>query len=354
MQPGPNRITRRSTDSALTIEIPQSYSQLNQTKQDRIKERPRTYCGCGWPHHLLLPKGTERGLPFDLFVMLTNGDEDYVAPRNNPRRASGECKPAPIYCGRLNDTYPDARPMGYPFDRLPYNAPRSWWDRPRVVETLEEYTSGIPNAAMAQVTITHTGPGQAVLQQPQNSIRFEEDESQRPRPRPQQFPSGAQSFPSSPAPGVSFEQSSVRNPPLTSNSFQKGGNGGAFSTSPARNPPSTSSGFQQGGNGGYVTPISHPGSVAGYDGTLETVPLIHQEHQLFDKSREDDSSDDHDHSHDHHHGSSEYYNYNNNLRGFPNFQKPYQPLQQQNYHQTTFQHYLTSPFFNGVNSNYGK
>jgi tyrosinase len=110
VNPGVNRITRHSRDSALTIEVPQG-SQIQ--TPPRIKgPQIATYCGCGWPSTLLLPRGSNEGMTFDLFVMLTNGDDDYVRPRNNLRRP-GECKPAPIYCGRLNDTYPDSRPMGY-------------------------------------------------------------------------------------------------------------------------------------------------------------------------------------------------------------------------------------------------
>ncbi|GLH01680.1 CLUMA_CG020362, isoform A [Gryllus bimaculatus] len=33
------------------------------------------YCGCGWPHHMLLPMGTREGFQADLFVMVS----DYAA-----------------------------------------------------------------------------------------------------------------------------------------------------------------------------------------------------------------------------------------------------------------------------------
>ena len=37
------------------------------------------YCGCGWPHHFLVPRGTEgSGMAFVLFVMATNWKEDRV------------------------------------------------------------------------------------------------------------------------------------------------------------------------------------------------------------------------------------------------------------------------------------
>jgi tyrosinase len=89
---------------------------------------------------MLIPRGNERGLTFDLFVMLTNGDEDFVPPRRTVERST-ECNPAPIYCGRLNDTYPDAKPMGYPFDRLPHSN----------VRNLDGFVHGIPNMRYVQV-----------------------------------------------------------------------------------------------------------------------------------------------------------------------------------------------------------
>jgi len=134
---GTNRIERHSSESALTIDIPQS-----QGAEDPTADLgQRQYCGCGWPRHMLIPKGTQRGLPFDLFVMITNGWEDYVAP-SRTSTTQNECSPAPIYCGRLNDTYPDARPMGYPFDRLPANN----------IRTLDDYIRTARNMAYTQVT----------------------------------------------------------------------------------------------------------------------------------------------------------------------------------------------------------
>lgn len=36
------------------------------------------FCGCGWPHHMLIPKGLPEGLVFQLFVMITNFEDDRV------------------------------------------------------------------------------------------------------------------------------------------------------------------------------------------------------------------------------------------------------------------------------------
>ncbi|KMQ90993.1 hypothetical protein RF55_9192, partial [Lasius niger] len=54
------------------------------------------------------------------------------------------CKDAVSYCGLRDRKYPDARPMGYPFDR-----------RARAgVETLAQFLTG--NMAVTQITIRHT------------------------------------------------------------------------------------------------------------------------------------------------------------------------------------------------------
>lgn len=65
-------------------------------------------CTCGWPFGLLLPRGTKDGMPFTLFVMATDNDKDKVGSQKKCGSMS--------FCG-VGDEYPDARPMGYPFDR---------------------------------------------------------------------------------------------------------------------------------------------------------------------------------------------------------------------------------------------
>jgi len=74
------------------------------------------YCGCGWPYHLLLPRGTREGMKFKLFVFISDWNVDKVPESTEEGSLS--------MCGRkiVNERpaiYPDARDMGYPFDR-PY------------------------------------------------------------------------------------------------------------------------------------------------------------------------------------------------------------------------------------------
>ncbi|CAG8451510.1 8897_t:CDS:2 [Scutellospora calospora] len=69
------------------------------------------YCDCGWPFHMLLPRGKREGMKFKLFVFISDWEKDKV--------------PTVARCGSLSfcgaeqpkDKYPDIRPMGYPFDR---------------------------------------------------------------------------------------------------------------------------------------------------------------------------------------------------------------------------------------------
>jgi len=69
----------------------------------------RNYCDCGWPYHLLLPRGTTQGLTFRLMVMLTDWTIDRVGADSTCGSLS--------FCGSRDTDYPDSRPMGYPFDR---------------------------------------------------------------------------------------------------------------------------------------------------------------------------------------------------------------------------------------------
>lgn len=68
------------------------------------------WCDCGWPYTMLLPRGTEAGMAFRLFVMFTSG-----ADLSGPARP-GKCTSV-SYCGLKDAEYPDVRDLGYPFNR---------------------------------------------------------------------------------------------------------------------------------------------------------------------------------------------------------------------------------------------
>lgn len=66
------------------------------------------WCDCGWPYTLLLPRGDEAGMAFQLMVMVSEGDD---------LRDGFGVDGAVSYCGIQGGQYPDRKPMGYPFDR---------------------------------------------------------------------------------------------------------------------------------------------------------------------------------------------------------------------------------------------
>lgn len=68
----------------------------------------RAYCGCGYPYSLLFPRGTEAGMVFHLWVLVTDWEKDRVEEEHRCASMS--------FCG-AKDRYPDMRAMGYPFDR---------------------------------------------------------------------------------------------------------------------------------------------------------------------------------------------------------------------------------------------
>jgi tyrosinase len=71
-------------------------------------EGDKDYCNCGWPYNLLLPRSTQEGMEFFLMVTTTDWEKD---------RVSSDAKCGSMsFCG-AKDSYPDRRPMGYPFDR---------------------------------------------------------------------------------------------------------------------------------------------------------------------------------------------------------------------------------------------
>lgn len=67
------------------------------------------------PENMLIPKGTEEGLQCEIFIMVSNNDNDKVQVDDSVMLS---CKNSASYCGIRNQLYPDLRAMGFPFDRL--------------------------------------------------------------------------------------------------------------------------------------------------------------------------------------------------------------------------------------------
>ena len=92
------------------------------------------YCDCGWPYHLLLPRGLAAGMPCRVLVMLTDQQADLAGAEKKCGSMS--------FCGARDALYPDRRRMGYPFDR-PFALP--------VTESLK----GHAHIATREIKIVH-------------------------------------------------------------------------------------------------------------------------------------------------------------------------------------------------------
>ncbi|XP_012279901.1 phenoloxidase 2-like isoform X2 [Orussus abietinus] len=139
LKPGENQVERKSDESSVTIPFERTFRNLDAGRPTDVAQLEEfNFCGCGWPQHMLIPKGTKEGLRSELFVMISNYDNDKVE-----QNVEGRCVNAMSYCGIRNKKYPDARPMGFPFDRWPREG----------VETLNQFLT--PNMIVKDVTIRH-------------------------------------------------------------------------------------------------------------------------------------------------------------------------------------------------------
>ncbi|XP_039745914.1 phenoloxidase subunit 1 [Pararge aegeria] len=136
---GTRTIRRRSLDSSVTIPYERTFRNQNTRPGDpgSAQSAEFDFCGCGWPHHMLIPKGTDRGYPIVVFCMISNWNEDRVI-----QDLVGSCNDAASYCGIRDRKYPDRRSMGYPFDR------------PTPASSITDFMT--PNMAVQQCTIRFT------------------------------------------------------------------------------------------------------------------------------------------------------------------------------------------------------
>lgn len=68
---------RRSDESSVTVPYERTFRNL-EVGREGVDEDSFNFCGCGWPQHLLIPKGTEAGMACQLFVMVSNYEYDAV------------------------------------------------------------------------------------------------------------------------------------------------------------------------------------------------------------------------------------------------------------------------------------
>ncbi|XP_063697465.1 phenoloxidase 2-like [Culicoides brevitarsis] len=139
LNPGMNIVQHASTASSVTIPFEQTFRNLDQNRPEAgtVDAAEFNICGCGWPQHLLVPRGKSgSGQQFQLFVMVSDYENDKI-----DQKLVGSCTLAATFCGIRDAKYPDKRPMGYPFDR----------EAREGVENLENFLT--PNMGMQEVTV---------------------------------------------------------------------------------------------------------------------------------------------------------------------------------------------------------
>uniref|UniRef100_A0A1W7RAD3 Hemocyanin subunit 5 n=1 Tax=Hadrurus spadix TaxID=141984 RepID=A0A1W7RAD3_9SCOR len=108
---GKGTINRNAVDSSVTVSELHTFQQLKDGVG--VSDDATEFCSCGWPEYMLVPRGSPKGMEFELFVMLTDGEKDTVEGGVDNLL----CSDALSYCGAKDHKYPDKKPMGFPFDR---------------------------------------------------------------------------------------------------------------------------------------------------------------------------------------------------------------------------------------------
>lgn len=117
LQPGAREVVYRPAQESSVIRKPAQKPPVSYLDPPAFGEGEEpdeeNYCTCGWPYNLLLPRGNAEGAAYRLMVVATDYARDRVAPRRPAGRTCGSVS----FCGLRDDSYPDAKPMGYPFHR---------------------------------------------------------------------------------------------------------------------------------------------------------------------------------------------------------------------------------------------
>ncbi|KAJ5531866.1 hypothetical protein N7527_005259 [Penicillium freii] len=102
-------LTDRSATTKVRLDRDSSVARKMGKYSEPDPEHASSWCRCGWPQNLMLPAGRPEGMPFVAFCMAT---DDTLDTDNVPT-------PSISFCGAniKDQTYPDPRGMGYPFDR---------------------------------------------------------------------------------------------------------------------------------------------------------------------------------------------------------------------------------------------
>lgn len=110
LAPDSNTVIFRSDTEASVIRKPAIKDPVANVTLEGSRQND-VNCSCGWPYHLLLPKGarTEEGAAYKLVVMISDGAKDSIQKETNCGSLS--------FCAAKGARYPDRRPLGYPFNR---------------------------------------------------------------------------------------------------------------------------------------------------------------------------------------------------------------------------------------------
>lgn len=114
------------------------------TSEPRFVEPPAAsrreqYCRCGWPYHLLLPRGTEQGMRFRLAAIVTDFALDSLSGESDCGSLS--------FCGAVDERFPDRREMGHPFNR-PFGS-----------RSIDQMLRAEDAMAVRDVRVRHVGAG---------------------------------------------------------------------------------------------------------------------------------------------------------------------------------------------------
>ncbi|GAB0093865.1 Phenoloxidase 2 [Sergentomyia squamirostris] len=138
LNPGLNTINRRDEESNVTIPYDRTFRNISAASKRPVGEEQFNFCGCGWPAHLLMPKGSPEGFTFDTFVMISDFEGDNINDNYDPADPCADSYP---FCGIRNKLYPDRRAMGYPFDR------------PHPAGTVQDFANLTSNMGLGELTI---------------------------------------------------------------------------------------------------------------------------------------------------------------------------------------------------------
>jgi len=117
LAPGENMISRPSSKSSVTIPDVPSFQKLIKDANDAVSfgtelHNEQHAQQCGMPNRLLLPKGTQEGMEFELITVVSHATE-----KVDPELLDYKGHYSHGQCGITGQKYPDHHPMGFPLDR---------------------------------------------------------------------------------------------------------------------------------------------------------------------------------------------------------------------------------------------